>query len=253
MARRSFRRDSSGQVLIIAGLLIALILLSTALFVIELGKDVPTATANNADNFGAYTQAAKNTLISALANRTGGGDPDVLAMDLAQLKTAITSHSYQTMLTMDYTLQDSGGYQNGLLLLWGTDGHGTSSASASFAFTSSSSSSSADAQYTTTIATQVTTSGNYTQQEGNQKEFHLTVTLSNEGKPALAQQFTITYENATDWITADSPTITSHGDGTYAVSFNAETDELAPPIIVSLQCIDQRGISVGAKVTCNSA
>jgi len=100
MGKRSIRQDSSGQVVIITALLVALLLLSTALFVIETEKNTPLAKTTEND-FSAYKQSVVNTLISALANATNGGSPNVLATDLAELKSAITSHSYQSMLIID--------------------------------------------------------------------------------------------------------------------------------------------------------
>ena len=76
--------------------------------------------------------------------------------------------------------------------------------------------------------------------------------LFNDGKPSLAQNFTFSFQNSTDWVPVQEPSVNSFGNGTYAVSFNAETDQVSVPLTVSVECQDQRGIMVGASVRCNS-
>ncbi len=251
MGKRSFKRDSSGQVLIVSALLVALLLLSTALYVIEVEKEVPTVAAES-DVFSGYNQSVRSTLISALANATDGGNPNILASDLNELQTAILSQSYQAMLTMDYNTLNSSSYQNGLWVSWGANGQGVSSAYATFEFASSSPTATSNLEYAVNVTSAVNLSGNYQQLNDTLKQVNLTVNIFNEGKPALAQNFTFSYQNATDWVQVDLPNITDFGNGTYVVSFNAETSQLNDPLVVSTLCQDQRGIFVGANVTCNS-
>ena len=251
MGKQSFRRNSSGQVLIVSALLIALLFLSTALYVIEVGKQVPTVAAEN-DVFAGYKQSARSTLISALANKTGGGNSDILGTDLAELKTVILSNSYQAMLTMDSNTLNSSGYQNGFLISWGANGKGVSSAYATFALASCSPSASSKMEYAVNVTSEVHLSGNTQQQNDTTKQVNLTVNVLNEGKAALAQNFTFSYQDATDWIQVAFPSTTNLGNGTYTVSFTAETPQLNDPLVVSLLCLDSRGIFVGANLTCTS-
>ncbi len=252
MGKRSFRQDKSGQVLIVSALLVALILLSTALYVIEVGKEVPTVDTRQTDVFSAYQQSARSTLISALANATDGGNPNILETDLAELKTVILSNSYQALLTIDYNTLNSSGYQDGLYISRGANGQGVSSAYASFAFASSSPSATSNMEYTVNVTSAVNFSGNCHQLNETTKRVNLTVSILNEGKPALAQNFAVSYLNATDWVDVDSPDIYSFGNGTYSVSFNAQTPQLSDPLVVSLVCQDERGIFVGANLTCTT-
>jgi hypothetical protein len=251
MGKRSFKRDNSGQVIIVTALLVALLLLSTALYVMEVEKEVPTVAAEN-DAFAGYKQSARSTLISALANATDGGNSGILGTDLSELKTAIISHSYQALLTIDYNTLNSSGYQNGFLISWDANGQGVSSAYATFALASSSPSATSNLEYAINVTSAVNLSGNYQQLNDTTKQVDLTVNVQNEGKAALAQNFTFSYQNATDWIQVDSPSITSFGNGTYAVSFNAQTPQPYDPLVVSLLCQDKRGIFVGANLTCTS-
>ena len=252
MKKRNLKHNSSGQVIIITALLVASLLLSTAIYVFETEKEVPTVDTGENNVFPAYQQSTINTLISALANVTNGGDPSVLTADLNELTRAITNDSYQAMLQMDYTPLNVDPYQNGIWISWGADGQGVSSAYVSFVFGSSSSSTSSNLEYDVNVTTEADLSGNY-QLNGNLTQVNLTVNVLNEGKPALAQNFTFYFENATDgWVKVNSPSITDFGNGTYSVSFTTETDQSSDPLLVSMLCQDQRGISVGANVTCTN-
>jgi hypothetical protein len=252
MRKRSFSRDSSGQVIIVTGLLVSLLLLSTALYVIEVEREVPTVDANQYSDFSTYKQSARSTLISALANATDGGSQNILSADLAELTTAILSNSYQDMLTMDCNTSNSSGYQNGFRISWGDSGQGMSSAYATFAYSSSSPSASSNLEYTVNVTSAVSLSGNYQQIDENTKQVNLSVNVLNEGKSALAQNFTFSYQNSTDLVVVDSPCVTSFGNGAYTVSFNAQTAQLNEPLVVSMLCQDQRSIFVGANVTCTN-
>ena len=137
MKKRNLKHNSSGQVIIITALLVASLLLSTAIYVFETEKEVPTADTGEENVFPAYQQSIRNTLISALANVTNGGNPSVLTDDLNELNAAITNDSYQAMLQMNYTPLNVAPYQNGIWISWGADGQGVSSAYVSFVFDSS--------------------------------------------------------------------------------------------------------------------
>ena len=215
-------------------------------------KAVPTVDTGENNVFPAYQQSTRNTLTSALANITNGGDSAVLTGDLNILNAAITNDSYQAMLQMNYTPLNAAPYQNGVWISWGADGQGVSSAFVSFVFDSSSSSTYSNLVYDVNVTTEAVLSG-YLQLYSNYTQVNLTVNILNEGKPALAQNFTFCFENATDgWVKVDSPSITGFGNGTYAISFTTQTDQLSDPLLVSMLCQDQRGITVGANAICTN-
>lgn len=235
--------------LIVTALLVSVLLLSTALFVIETEKDVPTVDANQNNVFYTYKQSTRTTLISALANATNGGDPNILSANLNELKTVILANSYEAMLSVDCNTLNSSSYINGMWISWGASGQGVSSAYATFAFDASSPSASSNLVYALNITSEVHLNGNY-QQLNTTKQVHLTFTVFNEGKAALTQTFAVSYLNATDWVPVASPSTTNFGNGTYTASFTAETPQPNAPLTVSLLCQDERGIFVGANVTC---
>ena len=256
MKKRNLKHNSSGQVIIITALLVASLLLSTAIYVFETEKEVPTANTNEENVFPAYQQSIRNTLISALANITNSGNSSVLTADLNELTAAISNDSYQAILQMNYTPLNlnNNTYQNGIWISWGTDGQGASSAYVSFVFDSSGPSASSNLAFDVNVTTEADLSGNYFQFNSTFTQVNLTVNVLNEGAPALAQNFTFYFENAIKgWVNVDSPSITDFGNGTYAVSFTTETDQLNDPLAVSMLCQDQRGISVGANATCTNS
>jgi len=256
MKNRNLKRDNSGQVIVITALMVAMVLLSTAIFVIETEKDVPTVDTDTNNVFQAYQQAARNTLISALANITNGGNPSVLTADLNELESAITSHSYNSILQMSFTPTGEAPYQNGVWISWGTNGQGFSSAYVTLDMNSTGTSSTSNLECAINITSEVDLSGNYLQINGALNQVNLTVNVLNEGKPALAQKFTLYYEDAAsstgNWTQATSPSITDFGNGTYAVSFNAQTQQPGDPLLASVHCLDQRGILICANVTCTN-
>jgi hypothetical protein len=250
--KRSFRQDTKGQVIVVTGLLVALLLLSTAIYVINVQKTVPKADSNGDSLFGGYKETVRNTLISALANASAGGSMDVLEADLSELKAAVLAHSYRAMLTMEYSTLNSAPYTGGLWIFGGDGGSGISSACASFTFASTSPSASSNVEYTLNVTSQLQVSGGYLQLNGTQKQVNLTVNIANEDKPALAQLLVFRYyKDALGWVQADLPSIVDYGNGTYAVSFDAETALQDDPLAVSVVCLDQRGISTGANLTCS--
>jgi hypothetical protein len=230
--------------------LVSALLLSTALYVIEVEKEVPTVDVGQSNVFSSYKQSSTNTLISALANATDGGNPNILGTDLANLKTVILARSYQAMLRMDYFTLNSSGYQNGLLISWGANGQGVSSACTSFVFASSSPLAASNLEYTLNVSSAVNLSGNCHQINETTKQVHLTANVLNEAKAALAQNFTLSYRNGIDWVKVDSLGTTNFGNGTYTFSFNTETSQPTDPLALSLLCQDQRGIFLGANLTC---
>jgi len=252
MGKRSFKSGKKGQVIIVTALLVSVLFLSTALFVMEVAREVPTANDGQSDVFSGYKQSATSTMISALANATNGGNSNILGIDLAELKTVILSNSYKAMLTMDYSTLNSSGYNNGFLISWGADGEGSSGTCVSFSFASSSPSASSNLEYTLNITSTVNFRGNFQQIDETTKQVNLTVNVLNEARAALAQNFTISYQNGPDWTKINSPTTTCFGNGTYILTFMAGTSPPSEPLVVSLLCQDQRGISIGANLTCTN-
>ncbi|MCW4024035.1 MAG: hypothetical protein NWF01_03255 [Candidatus Bathyarchaeota archaeon] len=253
--KRSLRRNNSGQVLIVSALLLALVLLSTALYVIQSEKTAPTAQTCQND-FAAYQQAAKSTLISALANVTNGGDSSVLASDLDRFTSAVTAQSYQSMLQLQTCSLTTAPYQDGLHISWGSSGYGISSACTDLNINTVTNTKNSSTQYNLTITTEIDCNGECWLLEGKYKEVNLTVNVYNEGQAALAENFTFLFDfdgllSTSDWlpVNATNTVINNLGNGTYLVSLTFESDQRNIPAAVSVTCLDQRGIMVAAVLT----
>jgi hypothetical protein len=250
---RSFRRNCRGQVIVVTALLVAVILLSTAMYVIEIKKETPIVQSNDGVPIDSYRNSVKSTLVSALANISGGGSSNILLSDLAALKTVIASHSYESQLSMDYTLLNSGGYSNGVHLSWGSSGYGVSSAYATISCSASNSLGSSQVNYSVNVTSSLQVSGDYMLLNETHKEVNLTIRVFDESGAALADHFTISYHNETSWSNADSPSIVSLGDGSYNVTFYALTGQSGESLDISSVCVTTRGISVSAALTCNNS
>jgi hypothetical protein len=255
MKTRRPNRHNSGQVLIIASLVVTMLLLSTAIYVTETEKDTAAHESEVKPDFAAYKLGTMNTIISALANISNGGSASVLAADLNQFKSVVAEQSYGAILRMDYTLLSSAPYQEGIWISWSSSGVGVSSAYANFALNASGTSATYYSEYAINVTSEINVSGYYSSLNGSQKQTNVILTVLNEGKPALAQNFTIYYEqdgslSTEEWIQAASPSVTDYGNGTYLTSFTAETANPDDPLLVSVQCRDLRGIFVMANATC---
>jgi hypothetical protein len=247
---QSLRRNCRGQVIVVTALLVAVILLTTAMYVIEVQKNTPAV--QSADNvlIDSYQSSIRSTAVSALANFSGGGDPDVLDNDLAQLRNVILSHSYSAQISLTYNLLGGGGYSDGLRVWRGNLGEGISSAYVTVNCGSYSSMGDSQVTYIVNVTSSIQVTGSYSQSD-SLKTVNLTVHLYNEAGGALADSFTLTYLNSSSWVNPESPLISSNGDGTYNIAFTAQTGQTGEPLGVSVVCLDARGISVGASVTCS--
>ena len=123
---RSLKQNHNGQVLIVTSLVVVLLLLSTVVYVEETTKNAPVSLPDNSSIFAAIKQAAEQTLVSALANASAGGNPAVLQSNLARFQEAVESHAYDATSQLSYTPSTVSPYLEGFLIAWGTNGHGVS-------------------------------------------------------------------------------------------------------------------------------
>jgi hypothetical protein len=245
-------RKNSGQVLVITSLVVVMLFLSTVVYVTEIGKDAPVYRQDATENFGAVKQAALRTVISALVNITNGGTPSVLADDLARLKNAVESNSYDAIADLEFAVQNSAPYANGTYVSWGVEGVGISSSFVNVALNSTGVSSSYYSDNSVNVTSLIRIDGYYTQVNESVKQVSLSVTVRNEDNPASADNFAFYFQpNATSsWIQASSPRTIDYGNGTYQTSFTAENATLIG-LPVSVHCQDIRGISIWANMTCS--
>lgn len=214
---------------------------------------------SNADRLSDMFQMCKlgttHAVVSALANISNGGNMNVLVDDLNSFKSVLINHSYDAIVQLNANPLSVSPYVNGVWVSWGQNGEGISSAYVDFALNYSGLSSTTWSGYSVNITSAISVAGQYTTVNGSLKQTNVTCTLLNEGKPALARNFTVYYEDdgslvTEEWLKVQSLTIMDYGNGTYSLSFWAETLNPANPLIVSVCCHDTRSILVHANVTC---
>jgi len=230
-------------------------MLSTALYVSETENNTLNQAVGINDVLQVYRLGTTHSIISALANITNGGDIGILTEDLDYFKAVAGNHSYDTIAKLEYNQSNVSPYQDGVWISWGQDGVGISGAHVDFALNCSGLSSTLFAEYSVNITSAISVNGNYASVNGSLKATNVTFNLLNEGKPALARNFTLYYEqdgslSTEDWITAQSPSVVDYGNGTYLISFTAETLHPSDPLMVSLHCQDSRSIFIRANLTC---
>lgn len=250
------KAKSSGQLLIVAALAIAIIISTTTVYVYEVSREKPSIPQGFpvADFVLAVKQGSRNAMISALANATNGGEKTVLASNLNGLSQAYKSLNAYGLYYLSYTVLNDSRYTDGFLLSWeDSSGSGISSASANFTLKFYGLTEKTILSYAINITTTIRLEGSYTL-NGSEKVVSLVCQVFNEGKPALAKNITVYYELYGGWVPANSSnnlSITDYGNGTYTIFFAVSTD--SDTVQVSAHIYDYRGIFVKANVTCSKA
>jgi hypothetical protein len=248
--KSNFRRENKGQVIVITALLIALIMLSTVVYVTAIVKQAPAVEVNQYDLYPQYHQSLRNTLISALANITKNGDTQVLDVDISKLNQLFSSHYFGSMLQINYTLPNDSQYQNGLCISNQQKNHAVIGAQVIYQLSSIGNAKISNAQGMVNVTSEAYLSGNCVQINETTKQATLTVQVLNEGKPVLAAGFTCYYQNGTDWIKAENFAVRDFGNGTYTIVFLAQLSQPGDQIVASLNVLDQRGINVSVNSIC---
>jgi hypothetical protein len=252
--KRKFRANSSGQLLIVAALAIAIIISSTTIYVYELSKETnSTESFSINDVILALEQSTKNTMISSLANISKGGEKANLEANLDDLSQAFGNLHQTGMYYLSFTLTNESRYDSGVCLSWNTNGSGVSSAYANFTLKVQSITENLAIDCYVNITTAIVINGSYTTLEGEEKLVNLTCQVFNEEELALAKNITLFYENLGSWTPVNSSNNLStvdYGNGTYVLSFTVSTSSL---VQVSTHVYNVRDILVQANTTCYEA
>lgn len=249
--RREFRANSSGQLLIVAALAIAILISSTTIYVYEISRE-----PNNVDSYPindivlALKQNTRNTVISSLANVSKGGDKTVLNSSLNSLSQVFENLHQFGLCYFSFTIINDSRYDSGVSLSWNTNGIGVSSAYANFTLNVQSVTANIAVDYDVNITTTVTINGSYVRLEGEEKLVNLTCRVFNEEEPALAKNITLLYQDLGRWMPINSSNNISkidYGNGTYLLSFIVSTSS---DVQVSAHVYDLRDILVQANTTC---
>ncbi len=216
-------------------------------------SQTPKVPANEHNKFEEYRQNLRNALISSLSNITNKGNDQVLNTNIDKLNTVMRNYFYQSIFQIDYTLENVAPYQKGVWISWEQNNYGVSAVATAFSMKSTETIRTSNYQDSIMIITEVRMTGNYSQLDSTTKQANLLISLENEGEPALARNMVFFYQKNNEWIQPDTINMTGFGDGTYNVSFIAQLDQPSDQLDVSIQCIDERGITVKTTTRCASS
>lgn len=251
--RRNFRESSSGQLLIVAALAIAMLIASASIYVYELSVEQNGQSAlQMANHIPAVGQCTRNAMISSLANISNGGERTVLATNLAELAETLRSLRRQAIFQLTFNLRNDSDYESGVWLLWGAESFGISSAYARFTLNVQGVEN-VELDYTLNVTTTIFVEGFYTE-NGDEKNVTVIYRIYNEEKPAKAKNISLFYESGGTWVPVNSSNNVSTvdlGNGTYTTSFSATIS--SNEVHISAHITDMRDIFVYANTTCAKA
>jgi len=245
---KTFRTHNSGQVLIVAALVISLIIISTVTYVYELATVENYSESMVSSEYILMIQAgSKHVLISSLSNITHNGAYSVLEENLQRWCLLISKQYTFGRSILNYALVETPPYSNGLWVSWTSNGYGVSSACANFSLWVSDQSITMEKSYFLNVSTILQIRGEFSPLNEGEKQVLVLVNLSDEDMPALAKSVSVAYRELDVWVETEY-ILTDYGNGTYRVLFSAFIPSDA--VEVSLRVTDQRGIFVMANTTC---
>jgi len=252
---RNFKANSSGQLLIIAALAIAILISSTTIYIYELSTEKNSANALSISDFVfALKHGTKNTMISSLANVSIGGEKTTLTTNLNMLSHIFKSLNNFGICHLAFTPRNDSNYEAGIWLSWNTSDVGISSAYTNFTLTIYGVTAEISVVYAINITTVLVVNGSCTALESGEKLVNLTCNLYNEDEPALAKNIALFYENLGSWVPVNESnnlSILDYGNGTHVISFILEVPSDTVEVLVQLR--DLREIFVQTSTTCSES
>jgi hypothetical protein len=250
---RRFRANSSGQLLIVAALAIALLVSSTTIYVYELSRETSSSDRRPLDDFVlSLRQSTRNVIISSLANVSNGGSCSVLSASLNTFSQLVAGLHHFGTITLDFAVLNDSTYDSGTNLSWSTSGTGVSSACTNFTLQVYGLEEDIATAFAINVTTTIALNGSYVTLASGQKQVDIACRLYNEGEPSLAENMAFFYEDSGSWNQVDISnglSIIDQGNGTYFVSF---TVNVSPDTVqVSIHAHDSRDIFVAANATCS--
>jgi hypothetical protein len=250
MTTKPRNHGTSGQALIITSLIIAVLLLSTTYYVFEMKRSAMKDVTTTNSSLKAIRLSTINTMISALANFTNGGEREVLTADLNRLSSNIRNHFYEGDCLLQFTPLNSSSYLDGMYTLRDQNGLGISSSYVSFILNYSGLTETYYSEFSTNVTTTLLLRSTHAS-NGTEKTVNVTCQMLNENEPALMKDIAMFYQNETDgvWTVTDSHNdlkVNDFGNGTYLIFFNVQAQDF---LQVSASTHDMRDILVVANAT----
>jgi len=242
----------SGQVLILTALTIAVLIISTEIYLYRLSE---TRVETRYDLLCDYVQnirlGSRHVMEASLANITWGGSNQSLSNNLERWSSFLMGEYCFGSCILNSTPRNVSPYSSGLWIDWSSDGRGTSSACSLFEFRLMGREVDVNLTYTVNVTTTLLVSGSYSIVGGEEKRLEVWCRVLNEGNPALAGNITLLYLKGGQWrdpVGLPDYTCMDYGNGTYFFSFS----EVIPGnvVTVSARCYDRRTIYVQAEAEC---
>ena len=244
------RNQNSGQILLVAAFIMASLLLSAQLYVLDVGK---TSGEMNSDSLNDFMLSVKlgcgHVVAGSLASISNGGPSSLLELNLREWAEFMSSQHLGRKNVLNFTLEETAPYSSGVWLFWGTNGYGASSAYVDFAHTLAGRDADVDMAYSINVTTALLISSTSRMLNETARQINITIKVLNEAGPALATQVTVYYNISGTWQIPDinNYTFLDYGNGTYLASFTAAAP--TPELEVSIHATDFRGVYVQANVT----
>jgi hypothetical protein len=244
------RNGNSGQILLIAAFIMASLLLSAQLYILEVGKNSGDTNSEAFNDFMLNVKlGSRHVVIGSLANTSNGGAGSILEQNLQEWAEFIGSQYLQGKNTIDFTLGETAPYSSGTWLSWDVNGYGVSSAYAEFVYTLDGREANVDLGYSVNVTTSLVITSVNQGLNGTARQVNVTINILNEAYPALAEQITVYYRVSGTWLIPNSANgykLQDYGNGTYVASFTALASLIDE---VSVHAMDCRGIYVQANAT----
>jgi hypothetical protein len=244
------RNRNSGQILLIAAFIMASLLLSAQLYILEVGKISGDTNSDALNDFMLSVKlGSRHVITGSLANISSGGTRSVLEQNLREWTEFIGSQYLLGKNTIAFTLEETPPYSSGTWLSWSTNGYGVSSAYADFVHSLAGRETNVDLSYSVNVTTSLLITSVNQELNETARQVDVTINILNEEYPALAEQITIHYRVSGTWLIPDSANgyrLQDYGNGTYIASFTAIATLIDE---VSVHAIDCRGIHVQANAT----
>lgn len=245
----------SGQVLILAALTIATLIISTEIYLYRLSETRVEAKYDLLCDYVLNIRLSSRHVVEAsLANITWGGSTQALDYNLERWSSFLAGEYCFGSCILNATPREVSPYSSGVWIDWGSDGRGTSSACSSFNLRLTGREAEVNLTYVANVTTTLLVSGSYSSFFGFWKTLEVRCDLLNEGAPALAENITLLYFNWGEWRDPSARsdyTYRDYGNGTYLFSFS---DVIPGDVVtVSARCYDRRTIYVQAEAECRES
>jgi hypothetical protein len=191
-----------------------------------------------------------HAVTASLVNVSNGGASSNLGDNLVRWESFTRGDYRFGACDLNASLGSQAPYLDGVWLDWGTSGVGVSSAYVDFTLNIGGRGAEVDWAFPVNRTTEMRVSGSYTVIVGDQKAVTVTMSMLNEGSPALAQSSTLEYLDTGLWNDASLEgdyMATDYGNGTYRFTFSANIP--GAQVDVRMQAFDMRGVFVEAQET----